>query len=439
MIDCELCSAEERDDALRRALSSKVFSRSEQLKAFLRYICEAGTMRPGSPLTEYVIGVEVLGRPEGYSPSEDSSVRTRAYELRQKLDRLYSTELLDEDIQISIPKGTYTPQYVRRVPRRSPLPQDMSPAVGEVRTAPFAQSKADSKSRVRLLPAMLALLGALAGSGVTWLALTHPGIKSAEPDPVLREAWGPLAQGQSTVALTVATPLSLVVGPLGHEVYSSQNYPVPPDTYKLFQAHRLLPTDVRLGLTFSDNMLAVGTMNAALICANTLRGFGSSFQLLPDRLASISALRGRNAILLGAAIDSEAIAISMQEMPLAIEFAPGFHEFVLRDRIRGTTLTPTKDAAGDLAEVYGLITVKESLEERNRHEVILFSGITSVGIQGAAEFFSSAKAMHLLQSKLRQEGASHFPSMFQVIVKCRCNRLCLLSADYAGHRIVTKD
>jgi hypothetical protein len=60
-----------------------------------------------------VIGVEALGRPEGYSPAQDSSVRTRAYELRQKLEKLYSAELPSEAIQIVVPKGAYSSHYVK--------------------------------------------------------------------------------------------------------------------------------------------------------------------------------------------------------------------------------------------------------------------------------------------------------------------------------------
>ena len=83
----------------------------------------------GADLTEYVIGVEVLGRPEGYSPAEDSSVRTRAYELRQKLEKLYSTELQAEAIQIVVPKGAYTPHYVKpsTLPHRDSL-TEVTPA-----------------------------------------------------------------------------------------------------------------------------------------------------------------------------------------------------------------------------------------------------------------------------------------------------------------------
>ena len=80
----------------------------------MRFIFEAELRNPGSAPTEYTIGVSVLGRPEGYSPAEDSSVRTRAYDLRQKLEKLYGTELINEPVQIVIPKGSYTPQFVKR-------------------------------------------------------------------------------------------------------------------------------------------------------------------------------------------------------------------------------------------------------------------------------------------------------------------------------------
>lgn len=436
VVESELCSLEEKNGALAKALNSRIFARSEQLKAFLRYICEAEALRHDFPLNEYVIGVEVLGRPEGYSPAEDSSVRTRAYELRQKLEKLYALELPDEEIQISIPKGTYTPQYLRRQMNHAVAEIDFSQATEPVTATP----PATVKPRWNIGPIFAAglILAALSGSAATWLAGRHS-TRTPEPDPVLAEAWGPLAQGPGAVLLTVATPLSLVAGPFGHEVFGSENYPAPAETYPLFRAHRLLPADGRLGLTFSDNMLAVGTMNAALICASTLHGFGSSFQLLPDRIASVSVLRGRNAILLGAAVDSETITVAMQDMALTVEFDPAVHEFVVRDRATGRAIVPKRDGSGDLAEVYGLITVKKSSDEKSWQQMVLLSGITSVGIQGAAEFFSSPSAMRSLRSKMGSDRAAHFPGVYQVVVKCHCNKLSLLSAEYFEHRILANN
>jgi hypothetical protein len=76
---------EERRQALERVLASRTFSRSERLPALRRYVCEAELEGRAQQINEYAPGVSVLGRPPEYSPAGDSSVRTRAYQLRNKL------------------------------------------------------------------------------------------------------------------------------------------------------------------------------------------------------------------------------------------------------------------------------------------------------------------------------------------------------------------
>src|SRR5580765_7905376 len=107
-------SAEEKRQALARVLESRTFGRSDQLRGFLRYVCEAEFEGRANQLNEYALGVSVLGRPEGYSPAEDSSVRSRAYELRNKLKSYYSDEAPGDPIQIEIEKGAYVPRFRRR-------------------------------------------------------------------------------------------------------------------------------------------------------------------------------------------------------------------------------------------------------------------------------------------------------------------------------------
>jgi hypothetical protein len=68
----------------------------------------------GGALHEYLVGVEALGRPLAYSPQDDSTVRRRAYALRQKLDQVYATELVDAAVRIEVPKGAYVPRYAQR-------------------------------------------------------------------------------------------------------------------------------------------------------------------------------------------------------------------------------------------------------------------------------------------------------------------------------------
>src|SRR3954462_1271068 len=107
-------SDEEKRAALARVLESRAFSRSEQLRAFLRYVCEAELEGRAHQLNEYALGVSVLGRRPGYSPAEDSGVRSRPYELRNKLKNYSRDEAPDDPIQIDIEKGAYVPRFQKR-------------------------------------------------------------------------------------------------------------------------------------------------------------------------------------------------------------------------------------------------------------------------------------------------------------------------------------
>lgn len=112
----ETISLSAKRKALQRLLQSRSLSRSEQLRSFLSYVCEAAFEGRSQDLNEYALGVHALGRPEGYSPAEDSCVRSRAYELRGKLQSYYEKEAPDDPIRIQIAKGSYVPRFVRIQP-----------------------------------------------------------------------------------------------------------------------------------------------------------------------------------------------------------------------------------------------------------------------------------------------------------------------------------
>ena len=105
------------DDAQKRAameqvLQSATFVRASQVRNFLRYICEMELAGRAAALHEYLIAVEAMGLPSSYSTDDDSSVRRRAYALRQKLDRVYADELTEAKVRIEVPKGSYVPRFV---------------------------------------------------------------------------------------------------------------------------------------------------------------------------------------------------------------------------------------------------------------------------------------------------------------------------------------
>src|ERR1035438_10544113 len=120
MSDRAALSTEQVRLAVEEVLASGTLSRSEQLRSFLRYVCERTLAGDGKEINEYSVAVEALGKPPEFSPAEDSSVRRSAYELRQKLHKYYELEKPGAPVHIELPKGSYTPRFVEAVPKPAP-------------------------------------------------------------------------------------------------------------------------------------------------------------------------------------------------------------------------------------------------------------------------------------------------------------------------------
>src|SRR5581483_4143540 len=96
---------------------SHILHGSESLCKLLRYLAEHSLDHPGIALKEYQIATEVLGRPAGFDPQSDSTVRVQAGRLRVKLAEYYSHEGIDDPILVEIPKGSYALTFQLRAPR----------------------------------------------------------------------------------------------------------------------------------------------------------------------------------------------------------------------------------------------------------------------------------------------------------------------------------
>src|SRR5262249_4878600 len=111
-------TSDQKCAALEAVLRSQTFARADQLKCFLKYVCEMEMDGRGHELTEYLIGVEALGRPANYSPGDDSGVRTQAFALRKKLQEFYEHEQPDAALRIELLKGSYCPHFVESQPHQ---------------------------------------------------------------------------------------------------------------------------------------------------------------------------------------------------------------------------------------------------------------------------------------------------------------------------------
>ncbi len=98
--------------ACERIVSSLVFAKAKLMRRLLRHLVEQALAGDAHRVTEYAIGLAVLGRkPADYSPGEDPSVRVQVGRLRRRLQRYCSECAQPGEVVIRIPLGGYMPVF----------------------------------------------------------------------------------------------------------------------------------------------------------------------------------------------------------------------------------------------------------------------------------------------------------------------------------------
>ena len=417
-------SPSEKREALETALNSVTFARSAQLRAFLRYICEKELAGRAEELTEYQIAVEVLGRRKDVSPVEDSSVRNRAYELRQRLEKYYSSEQPHAPVRIQIPRGGYLPDYTRQpVAPEHPRPE---PPVEVMAGPPRTTRRLGPWSVVAIALACLAAGFLLAGSWRTG---------RPRPPSILREAWGPLADRGDDFLLSIATNMHMIVRP--HIPPYPLRYPAPRDVYPLYGPQRPLPPGVELFMEPAQLSVPLGELAAAVELCDMRAEFGGGFQILPEAEAPVTALRGRNGALIGSGTNSQAASILLLNLPFTIDYTPENH-FAVFDRRKPAgqdQLFVSQPTGNPVPAVqYGLLTVITSANPLGTpRRTLVLSGSGSAAVQSAVEFFCSPAAMSQMKQRFLNAGLKGFPATYQVVVRCRTSGVRLISYEYAAH------
>jgi hypothetical protein len=184
----------------------------------------------------------------------------------------------------------------------------------------------------------------------------------------------------------------------------------------------------------------MGHAQTVAIAAATFALAGAPYQILPERSTGAAALRGRNVVLIADPQNSNVAAHRLESTPLTLEFDERAQDVVVRERAGSRTVWVGKRGPDKrYAEVYGLVTVLPGEgEAAGPHRTVIFSGLTSVGTHGAAEFFSRPELLRGLRDRFRAEGFSRFPSAYQVLVRCHSDDTLLLGTEYVTHRTIAR-
>jgi len=425
----------EKKAALEAALASEALGRSEHLRAFLAFVCQMELEGRAAELTEYLIGVKALGRPKEYSPLEDSSVRTRAHELRQKLKKFYEVEFPKATIQIQLPKGSYAPRFVSAA----------AAAAVETPIADPAKIPPNTAARKRLrIPSWAIGFGAgvIIASLASWLVIVRLE-RSTQVDPAVHRAWSPLLGKDSDIVVSVGTPLQMLVSPyMAAKTADIPKYPAPKELYPLFSRYRPMPPDATLEMQPMQKAPLLGDVQSLALVLGVLQGLGVVPRVLPEMNVPLASLGRKSAVLIGSPWYSRSVATLLERAPWTTALDPETKEVGLfgRGPQAGRKFLPRHGPRGEYAEVFGLVTVLPSDEHsRDGGAFVIFSGLTSVGTHGAAAFFTSPANMKDLMVRLKREGYAGLPSSYQVVVRCRASEDSqLLRYSYEAHQVITR-
>ena len=176
-------SNDEAVAALNRVLSSEVFEAAGRAREFLAFIVQETLAGRGDRLKGYSIAVQVFERPSDFDAQTDPLVRVEAGRLRRRLAEYYQSQGRDDAVRIELPRGGYTPVFVRHSAE--------APAVGVV-----VQASRPPSRRRRLwwsVSAAAVVLIALA-AGLRWTSMT------GEPKSARTSATGGAAQPSAAAA-----------------------------------------------------------------------------------------------------------------------------------------------------------------------------------------------------------------------------------------------
>ena len=432
-------TAEEKRRALQEVLGSLTFRRADQLRQFLEFVVEEEIAGRGAQIREIDVAVRALGRPASYSPETDSTVRTRAHALRQRLGEYYESEAPQSEIRIELPKGGYTPRFVR-------LPDTLLEPASESRIAlpevPAVTAPPAPVGRTKAWVLVLAgaVLGALlCGSIITLLAAKKP---AAE----LRGAWGPILSSRTPVRVIMSSPPQIWVRDYGTLptplVDPVESPPMPDDPHLLrwYGEHMLIRPDSKLYLHANSAGALWGDAAGVQVATRFLTENGVRCELVPEKsLKSGYVFRNDSYLAFGRSEYSPLMSGKIPNDGFDVLYIPSIRRHGIARRANpdaGPKYLPT---VGGTATNYGLVTIiRDRADDGHPCQAMFFAGVISNGAQAAIEYMTTPRHLKELEGRLRREGLDEWPKVMQVVVRSETAEFYPLRTGYETHLVLKR-
>ena len=378
---------------LQEVLASPHFCNSKRYPALLKYIVEATLAGNAELLKERTLGVEVFDRPPSYDTNADTVVRYTAGEVRKRLSLYYHELERKPLIQISLPAGSYIPEFLHAqdepqepggypsgtttgLMTRSGMNPDPASSMQEPMGAGLRANEgfiipqragvrpgtAVRKRHLRLGIAAIVVVAAAAGFGWRYHA--------ARPNRPLDNFWAPVLRDQSAVMVCV-----------GGSVFS-QSHLSGVDT---------ATKDIEYPFVSMQSASAIASVSG-LVDRN-----GAATQLQAAASTPLTELRNRPVILLGGYNNQWTMRL-LNPLPFHFATGQGQEESIVE------TAPPhahwERDASLPYSSADDYALVARFRDATTDSWVVVLAGVGRNGTEAAANFATSPHYMQLLRDRL---------------------------------------
>ena len=409
---------------LQGVLEGDAFKGSQRSGKFLNYVVHRAMDADFDALKERAIGIEVFGRPPGYDTSADAIVRVTASDVRKRLSQHYGHPGMATEYRISLPAGSYIPQFVRE-PRPHPEQQLLSTiGVRLQENGQEARSIAPPTSRrqvdhVRFVLAA-ALISALSFAAflVAWNHQHRPVSLSVLPWSVI------FGSSRPTQIITSDPNIAEIQGFTGGQISLSDyaNHRYIPDPSRLTPEQLRFCTVILRGDKTSvvDTPIAIAVAQLAQATSSKVTARGARNVQFQDMKSDA------NFVLLGSPRTNPWSNLYNDRLDFRFEYDPTTGKEVIRNvhPHPGEPPAYVETAPGwATGQSYAIVAFLKNLEESS--QVLFIAGQTAEGTEAAGKLVTDLPRLDatLKKCSVRTPGAEHF----EVLV--RLNTLAGSSSD----------
>ena len=383
---------------IEKLINSHSLHGSESLCKLLRYLAEHSLDHPGTSLKEYQIATEVLGRPTGFDPQSDSTVRVQAGRLRMKLAEYYAHEGHEDSILVELPKGSYSLTFHVRTPG-SQLPAGLTLEKGSSRGVGRGSNRGWA---VAVGALSVLLVASLVTSAVLWLARSRS--QAAAKDPVA-------SVYQIFWSRFVTSPQPPWV------IFSNANFVGRPQTNMRYFNPSTDSREVIL-----DHYTGVGEVLAIHELDRVFGLLDRQLRVKRGALFSLDDVRNNDLIFIG----SPAENLTLLEIPGTQEFV--FQRVNSGPRKGDVEVINVHPGAGEsqvflaspssqsVTEDYAVVGLRSGLDPAR--SMLILAGTTTVGTQAAAEYVCREDSLTELLRRLGVSRAGEIKP-FEALLKVK--------------------